>query len=40
MGATILRTGFDQTILDSAEVGNMDWLESLPLLGQDSIRGL
>lgn len=40
MGATILRTGFDQTILDSTEVGKIDWLESLPLLGQDSIRGL
>ena len=40
MGATILRTGYDQTILDSTEVGKIDWLESLPLLGQDSIRGL
>jgi uncharacterized protein YjbI with pentapeptide repeats len=40
MGATILRTGFDQTILDSTVVDGMDWLSKLPVVGQDSVRGL
>jgi len=40
MGATILRTGFDQTILDSTVVDSMDWLSNLPVVGQDSVRGL
>lgn len=39
-GATILRTGFDQAILDSAIVGEFDWITRLPAIGQDSVRGL
>ncbi|MFN0037280.1 MAG: pentapeptide repeat-containing protein [Saprospiraceae bacterium] len=38
-GASILRTGFNQAILDSAIVGQYDWLARLPALGQDSVRG-
>ena len=40
LGATLLRTGFNQAILDSAQVGDMDWISQLPAVGQDSIRGL
>lgn len=39
-GATILRTGFDQVILDSAVVSNFEWIAQLPITGQDSIRGI
>lgn len=39
-GATLMRTGFNQNILDSAVVGSYNWLEQLSLTGQDSIRGI
>ena len=39
-GATVLRTGFDQAILDSVMVDNYDWIAQLPAIGQDSVRGL
>ena len=39
-GATLLQTGFNQTILDSAVVGNYQWLNQLSATGQDSIRGI
>lgn len=39
-GAVILRTGFDQATLDSAKVGEYDWIAQLPAMGQDSVRGL
>ncbi len=39
-GATLLRTRFELAILDSAVVGEYDWLARLPANGQDSIRGL
>lgn len=39
-GAIIFRTGFDQANLDSAKVGEYDWISRLPTMGQDSVRGL
>ncbi|MDX1911741.1 MAG: pentapeptide repeat-containing protein [Saprospiraceae bacterium] len=38
-GATLQRARFEQALLDSASVGEFDWLERLPALGQDSVRG-
>lgn len=39
-GATIIRTGFDQSNLDSVKVGEYDWIAQLSAMGQDSVRGL
>jgi uncharacterized protein YjbI with pentapeptide repeats len=39
-GATLIRTGLDQTVLDSVVVDNYNWLAQLPTGSQDSIRGL
>lgn len=39
-GATLIRTGLDQALLDSAVVDNYQWLAQLPTGSQDSIRGL
>ncbi len=39
-GANMIKTGLEQARLDSAVVGNKDWLQALSQAGQDSIKGL